>query len=41
MRLNTMEKLYVCLRDLEPQIEVEETLRKRALLPVERMLALG
>ena len=41
MRLNTMEKLYLCLRDLAPQIEVEEELRKRALLPVERMLALG
>ncbi len=41
MRLNTMEKLYICLRDLKPQIEVAEDLRKRALVPVERMLALG
>ena len=41
MRLNTMEKLYLCLRDLEPEVTVEEELRKRALLPVERMLALS
>jgi quinolinate synthase len=41
MRLNTMEKLYVALRDLEPRIEIEESLRLRALKPIERMLALG
>ena len=27
MALNTMEKLYVSLRDLEPRIEIEESLR--------------
>jgi len=41
MRLNTMEKLYVALRDLEPRIELDEGVRLRALKPVERMLALG
>ena len=41
MRLNTMEKLYVALRDLKPQIDVPEDIRKRALIPVERMLKLG
>ena len=41
MRLNTMEKLYLCLRDLSPQIELDEELRKRALLPVERMLEIS
>lgn len=41
MRLNTMEKLYVALRDLEPKITVPEDVRQRALVPVERMLALG
>ena len=40
MKLNTMEKLYLCLRDLEPRIEMDEDLRRRALLPLERMLAL-
>jgi quinolinate synthase len=41
MRLNTMEKLYLALRDLQPQIEVPVELADRARVPVERMLALG
>ncbi|MCE1227984.1 MAG: quinolinate synthase NadA [Firmicutes bacterium] len=41
MKLNSVEKLYLCLRDLEPRIELDETLRQRALAPLERMLALG
>jgi len=41
MALNTMEKLYVALRDLEPRIEVPEDLRIRALLPLNRMLAIA
>jgi len=41
MKLNTMEKLYLCLRDLEPRIELEEDLRLRALAPIEAMLELG
>lgn len=41
MALNTMEKLYIALRDLEPRIEVPEPLRLRALLPLNRMLAIA
>jgi len=41
MRLNTLEKLYVALRDMKPRIELDEDVRRRALKPVERMLALG
>jgi len=41
MKLNTLEKLYLCLRDLAPRIEMDEDLRLRALLPLESMLALG
>jgi len=41
MRLNTIEKIYLALRDLQPAIELEEGLRRRALQPLERMLALG
>jgi len=41
MRLNTMEKLYLALRDLQPEITVPEDIADRALIPVERMLALG
>jgi quinolinate synthase len=40
MKLNTMEKLYLCLRDLQPRIELDEDLRLAALAPIERMLAL-
>jgi quinolinate synthase len=41
MKLNTLEKLYLCLRDLKPQIELDEDLRLRALAPIEAMLELG
>ena len=41
MKLNSVEKLYLCLRDLRPDITLDETLRQRALEPLERMLALG
>jgi quinolinate synthase len=41
MRLNTPEKVYLALRDLEPRLEMDEELRKRALVPIERMLALS
>ena len=41
MRLNTLEKLYLCLRDLEPQIDVPEPIRERALRPIQRMLELS
>ena len=41
MRLNTVEKLYLCLRDLSPEIELDEQTRLAALAPIERMLEIG
>jgi len=41
MKKNTLEKIYLALRDLQPRIELPEDLRTRALLPIERMLALS
>ncbi|MCR9245193.1 MAG: quinolinate synthase NadA [bacterium] len=41
MKLNTLEKIYLALRDLEPRIEMDEQLRERARLPLDRMLALS
>jgi quinolinate synthase len=41
MKLNTLEKLYLALRDLRPEIELDEAVRVRALKSVERMLALS
>tara|TARA_B100001964_G_scaffold209397_1_gene242848 strand:- start:230 stop:1192 length:963 start_codon:yes stop_codon:yes gene_type:complete len=41
MKLNTLEKVYLCLRDLTPQVELQEPLRQAALAPIERMLTVG
>ncbi len=41
MKVNTLEKLYLCMRDRRPGIVVPEQLRRRALRPIERMLALA
>lgn len=41
MALNTLEKLYVALRDLEPRIEIEESLRIAAKKPLDRMLEMA
>jgi quinolinate synthase len=41
MRLNTMEKLYLALRDLRPEVTLPEEIRLRALRPIEKMLELS
>lgn len=41
MKKNNLEKIRNALRDLNPQVSVEEGLRKRAMLPLERMLAIS
>ena len=41
MRLNSLEKLYLCLRDRTPEITLPEDIRVRALRPVQRMLELS
>ncbi|MFM9853877.1 MAG: quinolinate synthase NadA [Sphingomonadaceae bacterium] len=41
MALNTMEKLYVALRDLEPRIEIEEGLRLAAKKSLDAMLEMA
>lgn len=38
MRRNTLAKLRSCMENLSPEITLEEGLRERALLPIERML---
>ena len=38
MKLNTLEKLYLCMRLRRPRIELDETLRERARIPIQRML---
>ena len=41
MALNTMEKLYIALRDLKPQIELDEDLRLAARKSLDRMLEMA
>ena len=41
MKLNTLEKLYLCLKHEAPEIVMEEAIRLRALQPIERMLAMS
>lgn len=41
MRLNTMEKVYLALRDNVPELILPEDLRVAALKPLEKMLALS
>ena len=40
MKLNTLEKLRDCLERLEPRVEIAPEIIGRALIPLERMLAL-
>ncbi|MCS6813293.1 MAG: quinolinate synthase NadA [Cyanobacteria bacterium] len=41
MRLNTLEKLYRCMRDRTPEITLPEDVRIAALKPIQRMLAMS
>ncbi len=41
MRLNTLEKVYVALRDLQPRIEMDPALLAKAKTPIDRMMALS
>ena len=41
MKRNTLEKVYLALRDLEPEITLPEDLRVAALRPIQRMLELS
>lgn len=41
MRLNTLEKLYACLKDEKPEIEVDAQIAKKAVLPIQRMLEMS
>jgi quinolinate synthase len=41
MKLNTMKKLYTCMKFELPDIEVEEEMAAKALLPISRMLELS
>ena len=41
MKLNTLEKVYQCLKSMSPQIEVDPEIAKEAVKPINRMLELS
>lgn len=41
MRMNTLEKLYACLKDEFPEIHVDSEVAKEAIKPIERMLEMS
>ena len=41
MKRNTLEKVYLCMRDRRPALEMDEGLRAAALRPIVRMLELS
>ena len=41
MKLNTLEKLYLCMEYEEPEILMDESLRVAALKPIQRMLEIS
>ncbi len=41
MKLNTVEKLYMCMVNNSPEINITEDLRNRAKLPLDKMLAMS
>ena len=41
MKMNTLEKLYLCLRDLSPAVELDDAMREAAKAPIMRMLELS
>ena len=41
MKLNTLEKLYVCMKYEQPEIKMEESLRIAAKRPIDRMLEMS
>jgi len=38
MKMNTMQKLYLCMKYELPEIHVSEEIQKKALIPIQRML---
>ena len=41
MKLNTMEKLYLCMKNKTPEVQMDPELIKKALKPIEKMLEMS
>ena len=41
MKLNTMEKLYLCMKNRSPEIRLDAAIMDRARIPIQRMLSMS
>ena len=41
MRMNTLEKVYKCLRDMSPELTMDEEIRSKAYIPMKKMLEMS
>ena len=41
MKMNTLKKLYLCLKNESPEIDVPKEIREKAIIPIQRMLELS
>lgn len=41
MKLNTMEKLYLCMKEQKPELLLDEDIRMKALKPIQKMLEMS
>lgn len=41
MKMNTMQKLYLCMKNEKPEIVIDEVVRLKALKPIKRMLEIS
>jgi quinolinate synthase len=41
MKMNTLEKLMDCMKNLAPRIELSDEIIRRAQLPIQRMLEIS
>lgn len=41
MKMNTMKKLYLCMKHELPEVQVPEDIRKKALIPIQKMLEIS
>jgi quinolinate synthase len=41
MKLNTMKKLYLCMKNRAPEITLSPDIIQKALVPIQRMLEMS
>jgi quinolinate synthase len=41
MKLNNLEKLYLCMEHQTPEIVLKDEILESAMMPIQRMLRLG